>query len=99
MLPIFTELRPPCERTRRYNRPTMPPVTPELVFHGAHSPWTLLAHLTAVGLTLVLIVLLLRYERRLVSRTVGNWLLGLRVSVLAVVLMTLLQPVKSALKL
>ena len=73
----------------------MPPVTPELVFHGAHSPWTLLAHLTAIGLTLVLIVLLLRYERRLVSRTVGNWLLGLRVSVLAVVLMTLLQPVLS----
>ena len=73
----------------------MPPVTPELVFHGAHSPWTLLAHLTAIGVTLVLIVMLLRYERRLVSRTVGNWLLGLRVSVLAVVLMTLLQPVLS----
>ena len=73
----------------------MPSVTRELVFQGAHSPWTLLAHLTAVGLTLVLIVTLLRYERRLVSRSVGNWLLGLRVSVLAVVLMTLLQPVLS----
>ena len=41
------------------------------------------------------IILLLRYERQLVSRSVGNWLLALRISVLAVILMTLLQPVLS----
>ncbi|MEK6262128.1 MAG: hypothetical protein AABP62_26320 [Planctomycetota bacterium] len=73
----------------------MPPLTRQLVFHGAQSSLTLLVHLTAVGLTLLLIVMLLRYERRLVSKAVGNWLLGLRVAVLAVVLMTLLQPVLS----
>jgi hypothetical protein len=73
----------------------MPPLTHQLVFHGAQSSLALLAHLTAVGLTLVLIVMLLRYERRLVSRSTGNWLLILRIAVLAVVLMTLLQPVLS----
>lgn len=52
-------------------------------------------HLGAVAVTLLLIVLLLRYERRLVSKAVGNWLLVLRISVLATVLITLLQPVLS----
>lgn len=73
----------------------MSPMTRHLVFEGASSPLVLCMHLGAVGLTLLLIVLLLRYERRLVSRTVGNWLLVLRMSVLATVLITLLQPVLS----
>ncbi len=70
-------------------------MTRHLVFQGAQSTLVLCAHLAAVGLTLVLILMLLRYERQLVSRTVGNWLLALRVAVLATVLMTLLQPVLS----
>ena len=70
-------------------------MTRHLVFQGADSTLVLCMHLGAVGLTLAVIVLLLRYERQLVSRTVGNWLLGLRIAVLAVVLMTLLQPVLS----
>ena len=73
----------------------MSPMTRHLVFQGAQSTLVLCAHLAAVGLTLVLILMLLRYERQLVSRTVGNWLLALRVAVLATVLMTLLQPVLS----
>ncbi|MBS0201498.1 MAG: VWA domain-containing protein [Planctomycetes bacterium] len=70
-------------------------MTRHLVFQGADSVLVLCCHLGAIGLTLLLIVLLLRYERQLVSATIGNWLLVLRISVLAVVLMTLLQPVLS----
>ena len=73
----------------------MSPMTRQLVFQGADSTLVLCIHLAAVGATLAVIVLLLRYERQLVSRTVGNWLLVLRIAVLAVVLMTLLQPVLS----
>lgn len=73
----------------------MSPMTRQLVFQGAQSPLALCLHLTAIGATLVLIVMLLRYERRLVSRQVGITLLILRVAVLATVLMTLLQPVLS----
>lgn len=73
----------------------MNPMTRQFVFQGAQSTLSLGLHLGAVGLTLLLILLLLRYERQLVSRTVGNWLLGLRIAVLATVLMTLLQPVLS----
>jgi hypothetical protein len=70
-------------------------MTRQLVFQGAQSPLVLAVHLTAVGLTLVLILVLQRYERQLVSRSVGNWLLVLRTLVLVTVLMTLLQPVLS----
>lgn len=73
----------------------MSPMTRHLVFQGADSTLVLCCHLGAIGLTLLLIVLLLRYERQLVSATVGNWLLVLRISVLAVALLTLLQPVLS----
>jgi len=73
----------------------MSPMTRHLVFQGAQSPWVLTAHLAAVGLTLIMIVMLLRYERQLVSRAVGNWLLILRIAILATVLATLLQPVLS----
>lgn len=70
-------------------------MTRHLVFQGAQSPLVLCLHLTAVAATLVLIVMLLRYERQLVSRKVGASLLILRICVLATVLMTLLQPVLS----
>lgn len=40
-----------------------------------------------------MITMLLRYERRLVSSRVGNALLALRLAVLAVIFLTLLQPV------
>lgn len=76
-------------------RVRMSPMTRQLVFQGAHSTLVLCIHLAAVGLTLLVILLLHRYERQLVSRAVGNWLLVLRVAVLATVLMTLLQPVLS----
>ncbi len=62
---------------------------------GAHSPLMLAGHLIAIGLALVLIIALSRYERRLVSRSLGWGLLGLRLSVLAVILLTLLQPTLS----
>jgi hypothetical protein len=70
-------------------------MTRQLVFQGAQSPLVLCLHLAAVGATLALIVMLLRYERQLVSRKVGLTLLLLRIAVLATVLMTLLQPVLS----
>lgn len=73
----------------------MSTMTRQLEFQGTHSALALCLHLGAIGLTLALIVLLLRYERQLVSRTVGNWLIGLRLAVLATVLMTLMQPVLS----
>eukprot|EP00456_Euglypha_rotunda_P015896 TRINITY_DN1516_c0_g1_i3.p1 TRINITY_DN1516_c0_g1~~TRINITY_DN1516_c0_g1_i3.p1 ORF type:complete len:845 (-),score=233.60 TRINITY_DN1516_c0_g1_i3:430-2964(-) len=73
----------------------MSPMTRQLVFQGAQSPLVLCLHLTAIGATLVLIVMLLRYERQLVSRQIGITLLVLRFAVLATVLMTLLQPVLS----
>jgi len=73
----------------------MSAMTRQLEFQGTHSALLLCLHLGAVGLTLFLIVLLLRYERQLVSRTVGNWLIGLRIAVLATILMTLMQPVLS----
>lgn len=73
----------------------MSPMTRHLVFQGAHSTLVLCIHLLAIVLTLALIVMLLRYERQLVSRQVGNWLLTLRIAVLATILMTLLQPVLS----
>ena len=45
--------------------------------------------------TVVLIVMLLRYERRLVSRAVGAALLSLRISVIGLIFLTLLEPVLS----
>ena len=51
-LPFFTGARPPCERTRRYNRPTMPAVTPELVFHGARQAEVRLSFVSRTSLRL-----------------------------------------------
>jgi hypothetical protein len=73
----------------------MPPQTRQLVFQGTHSQTMLVCHLVAVGLAVVMIVLLSRYERHLVSRPLGRGLLCLRLGVLVVILMTLLQPTLS----
>ena len=70
----------------------MPQVIRQFVFQGAHSTTLLACHLFAVAAAVFLIVLLSRYERKLVPRPVGLGLLGLRLAVLAVILLTLLQP-------
>ncbi len=70
-------------------------MTRQFVLQGTQSPTLLACHLAVVGLAAVLIVVLSSYERRLVSRGLGNALLFLRVSILAVVLLTLLQPTLS----
>ena len=70
----------------------MSSITRQFVMQGLQSPLLLFCHLVTVALALVLIVILSRYERRLVSRQLGNGLLCLRLSVLAVILLTLLQP-------
>lgn len=67
----------------------------QFVFQGMQSPAMLACHLAAVGAALLLIVLLSRYERHLVSPKVGFGLLGLRISILIVILLTLLQPTLS----
>ena len=73
----------------------MSPITRQFVLQGAQSPAMLSCHLIAVGLAVAFIVMLSRYERHLVSRTVGASLLGLRLAVLLVILLTLLQPTLS----
>ncbi|MHC4875504.1 MAG: hypothetical protein ACYTGL_03325 [Planctomycetota bacterium] len=64
----------------------------ELIFQGTAESAQLWL---SIGVCLVaggLIVKLMQYERQLVSRSVGTALLGLRLSVLAVLLLTFLQP-------
>lgn len=51
-----------------------------------------MCHLGAVAVAAVLIIIISRDERRLVTRSIGSSLLLLRLSILAVILMTLLQP-------
>ena len=64
-----------------------------LIFSGAKSPiWVLSAVLSIVAV-LLLSIWLMRLERRVVSRSVGWVLLGLRVAVLGVTLSLLLKPV------
>ena len=64
-----------------------------LIFSGAKSPiWVLSAVLSIVAV-LLLSIWLMRLERRVVSRSVGWVLLGLRVAVLGVMLSLLLKPV------
>ncbi len=66
---------------------------PDFVFSGAHEGlWTWFwAGLVAVAA--VLILMLLQQERRLVSRKAGLAMLVLRLGVLAMLLLTLMQPV------
>lgn len=67
--------------------------TQEFIFQGlADSGWFWLCAVTCV-LAAGLIFTLLRYERQLVSGTVGITLLLLRLAVLGVLFLTLLQPV------
>lgn len=67
-------------------------VTRRLVFQAGESTgWMVLCVLAAL-LAGALIVLLLRYERRLVPKRTGYALLGLRLSVLTLLFVTLLQP-------
>ena len=70
-------------------------MTRQFVLQGTQSPVTMACHLAAVGAALLLIVILSRYERHLVTRKVGFSLLGLRISILFVILLTLLQPTLS----
>lgn len=64
-----------------------------LVFQALDASWTSLVLLVVVALAAVLVVVLSRYERRLVPARVGYSLLGLRVGVIVVLWLALLQPV------
>ena len=64
-----------------------------LVFHAWQSQTWLVCCTAAAITAIVLIVLLLRYERGLVPRRVGNTLLVLRLAVVVVLLLTWLEPV------
>lgn len=70
-------------------------MTRQFVLQGAHSPGAFACHLIAVGLAVLLVVVLSRYERQLISRKLGFTLLSLRLAMLAIILMTLLQPTLS----
>ncbi|MEX1095215.1 MAG: hypothetical protein WED34_04150 [Planctomycetales bacterium] len=67
-------------------------LTRRLVFQGGESTWWLALCVAAALVAAGLIVTLMRYERKLVPRTTGYVLLGLRLVVLAVLFFTLLQP-------
>ncbi|QDU11784.1 hypothetical protein [Gimesia aquarii] len=56
------------------------------------SGWTIVG-VCAVILAIVTIVLLFRYERRLVTHSVGNTLIALRIIALVLILFTFLEPV------
>ena len=64
-----------------------------LTFHGAQVSGWFWFWLLAAVLACVLVFLLLRYERKLVSRPVGISLLSLRLAVLLLFFLTMLQPV------
>ena len=70
-------------------------ITRQLVFQGLHPFWAAVAHSVAVLAAAGLILALHRYERQLVSKPVGRGLLALRLTVLALVLITFLQPVQT----
>lgn len=64
-------------------------------FQGLHQTGWLVASLFALAISTALIWVLYRYERQLVDRPIGWTLLGLRLTVLAVILFVFLQPVLS----
>lgn len=67
----------------------------ELIFQGwGNSPWLWFIVLVSVS-SVALIIMLLRYERKLVSRKVGATLLTLRLIIVALLFLTFLQPVLS----
>ena len=65
----------------------------QLLWQGFGATWWLLFWSLAIVASIVLIVMLMRYERRLVPKRVGNTLLVLRLMVLGLLFLTLLQPV------
>lgn len=65
----------------------------KLVFQALEASWTSLAVLALVVTAAVLVVVLSRYERRLVPPSVGYPLLLLRLAVIAVIWLALCQPV------
>jgi hypothetical protein len=67
----------------------------QLIFHSFYSTAWLLLLCAVLVTTVVLMVMLLRYERRLVSKTVGAALLSLRMLVIGLIFLTLLEPVLS----
>ena len=67
----------------------------DLTFNSFHNSEWLAVCAVAVVVACALIVMLLRYERRLVRPRVGNTLLVLRLVVLAMLLLTLLEPVST----
>lgn len=64
-----------------------------LVFQALEASWTSLAVLVLVVVAAALVVLLSKYERKLVPTHVGYSLLVLRLAVIAVIWLALLQPV------
>jgi hypothetical protein len=67
----------------------------ELILQGwGNSPWLWFIVLVSVA-SVVLVVMLLRYERQLVSKKVGVTLLTLRLVTVAILFLTFLQPVLS----
>ncbi len=64
-----------------------------LVFQALDASWTSLAVLVLVVVAAALVILLSKYERKLVPAHVGYGLLILRLAVIAVIWLALLQPV------
>lgn len=67
----------------------------QLVFHGVHNVFWMLACVIGVGLVLILVCILKRHERHLVTPRTARCLMALRISVLLVLVFVLLQPVFS----
>ncbi|QDU37762.1 hypothetical protein Mal4_20790 [Maioricimonas rarisocia] len=63
------------------------------MFHGLELTSSLLLLLGGVAIAIVCIVLLYRYERRLVTRRLGVTLLSLRIAAIVTLLLMLLEPV------
>jgi len=69
--------------------------TRELILYGLHNTGWFLFSLALIITACTLVVVLMRYERRLVPGRVGNLLMALRLLVLLVLLLTMLEPVLS----
>ncbi|MBW3542226.1 MAG: hypothetical protein KY476_18310, partial [Planctomycetes bacterium] len=67
-------------------------VTRRLIFEGFDTVWGLVGTMAVVAAALVLIAMLLRYERRLAPRRVGNALVALRLIILGLLALVLLEP-------
>ncbi|RLS52291.1 MAG: hypothetical protein DWH91_17035 [Planctomycetota bacterium] len=67
--------------------------TRRLLFHGLESYGWIAALVVALGVAITCVVLLFRYEQKLIERKLGYTLLALRLSVLTVLGVLLLEPV------